>query len=592
MSPDDRGASKGPSELRRRAEKLLSAHLSEPAALSPEEVQRLVHDLEVHQIELEMQNRQLREAQEQLEASRDRYADLYDFAPLGYVSLDAGGSIREINLTAAAMLGTERAGLIGKTLVRWVAELDREVLRDHLRRCGSGEEEVNSAVSLVASGGRAVRVHLLSIPARRPEGSATLYRTAITDITERIKAEDEQRKLQAQLQQAQKLESLGVLAGGIAHDFNNLLTAILTNAELVLRGLSPSSPTRPNIKEIKTAAVRATDLTAQMLAYAGSGKFQIEPFNLNELVEETSQLLHASISKNALLRLEFADDLPDVEGDAGQIRQIVMNLIMNASEAGGDEGVVITLRTSAVEASRADLSETYLDQRLPTGRYVCLEISDTGCGMDEETKAKLFDPFFTTKFAGRGLGLAAVLGIVRSHHGTVDIQSRPGKGTTFKVLLPVAQQIRQVASDHRHAETRADLGETGTVLIVDDEENVRKATGWALTSSGFTIVTAPDGQTAVELFAERPNEIAVVLLDLTMPGMPSSETLKELQRIRSDVPVIICSGYSQEDVAGRFTGRGPAGFLKKPYELETLVGKIRDAIGSRSLSGPDRGSGG
>ena len=590
MSPADRGAPKGPSELRRRAEKLLSAHLSEPAALSPEEVQRLVHDLEVHQIELEMQNRQLREAQEQLEASRDRYADLYDFAPLGYVSLDAGGSIREINLTAAAMLGTERTGLIGKTLARWVAEMDREVFRDHLRRCGSGEEEVNSALSLVASGGRAVTVHLRSIPGWGREGSATLYRTAITDITERIKAEDEQQKLQAQLQQAQKLESLGVLAGGIAHDFNNLLTAILTNAELVLRGLSPSSPSRPKIEEIKTAGVRATDLTAQMLAYAGSGRLQIEPFNLNELVEETSQLLHASISKNALLRLEFAPDLPDVDGDAGQIRQIVMNLIMNASEAGGDEGVVITLRTSAVEASRADLSETYLDQRLPTGRYVCLEVSDTGCGMDEETKEKLFDPFFTTKFAGRGLGLAAVLGIVRGHHGTVDIQSRPGKGTMFKVLLPVAHQMRQVARDHRHADARADLGGTGTVLIVDDEESVRKATGWALISSGFTIVTAPDGQTAVELFAERPNEIAVILLDLTMPGMPSSETLKELQRIRSDVPVIICSGYSQEDVAGRFTGRGPAGFLQKPYELETLVGKIRDAIGSRSLSGPDRGS--
>jgi two-component system cell cycle sensor histidine kinase/response regulator CckA len=590
MSHADRGAPKDPSALRRRAEKLLSAHLSEPAALSPEEVQRLVHELEVHQIELEMQNSQLREAQEQLEASRDRYADLYDFAPLGYVSLDSGGSIRESNLTAAAMLGTERAGLIGKTLVRWVAEMDREVLRDHLRRCGSGEEEVNSDLSLVASGDRAVRVHLRSIPVREPERVATLYRTAITDITERIKIEDEQRKLEAQLRQAQKLESLGVLAGGIAHDFNNLLTAILANAELLLKGLSPSSTTRPNIEEIKTAAVRATDLTTQMLAYAGSGGFQIEPFNLNELVEETSQLLHASISKEALLRLEFAQDLPDVDGDAGQIRQIVMNLIINASEAGGDEGVVITLRTSAVEASRADLSETYQDQRLPTGRYVCLEVSDTGCGIDEETKSKLFDPFFTTKFTGRGLGLAAVLGIVRSHHGTVDIQSRPGKGTTFKVLLPVAQQVRQVASEPRPADTRADLGETGTVLIVDDEESVRKATGWILISSGFTILTAPDGQTAIELFAERPDEIAVVLLDLTMPGMRSDETLKELQRIRSDVPVIICSGYSKENVASRFTGRGPAGFLQKPYEMETLVGKIRDAIGSRSLSGPDRGS--
>ena len=590
MSHSDRGAPKDPSELRRRAEKLLSAHLSEPAALSPEEVQRLVHELEVHQIELEMQNRQLREAQEQLEASRDRYADLYDFAPLGYASLDAGGSIREINLTAAAMLGTERAGLIGKTLVRFVAEMDREVLRDHLRRCGSGEEEVNSYLSLVASGERAIRVHLRSIPVREPEGTVTLYRTAITDITERIKVEEEQRKLEAQLRQAQKLESLGVLAGGIAHDFNNLLATILANAELALRGLSPSSPNLPNIQEIKTATVRATDLTAQMLAYAGRGSFRIGTFNLNELVEETSQLLHASVSKNALLRLEFAHDLPDVDGDAGQIRQIVMNLIMNASEAGGDEGVVITLRTSAVEASRADLSETYLNQRLPTGRYVCLEVSDTGCGMDEETKEQLFDPFFTTKFTGRGLGLAAVLGIVRSHHGTVDIQSRPGKGTTFKVLLPAAHQIRQVVSEPRPADARTDPGETGTVLIVDDEESVRKATGWLLISSGFTIVDAPDGQTAVERFAERPDEIAVVLLDMTMPGMRSDDTLRELQRIRSDVPVIICSGYSQENVAGRFTGRGPAGFLQKPYELDTLLEKIRDAIGSGSLAGPDRSS--
>jgi PAS domain S-box-containing protein len=394
---------------------------------------------------------------------------------------------------------------------------------------------------------------------------------------ERKWGEDEREKLEAQVQHAQKLESLGVLAGGIAHDFNNLLTGILGNADLTLMSLPDGSSSYQSVREIKKTAERAADLSRQMLAYSGRGSFLIETIDLNDVVREMGHLLEASISKRAVLTYEVAADLPPVVADTTQIRQVIMNLITNASDALGDADGLIRIRTGVKHCDRAYLGETYLDDQLPEGEYVYLEVEDTGCGMDEATLQKIFDPFFTTKFTGRGLGLAAALGIIRGHRGAVEVKSEAGKGTLFRVFFPMSDQpLKRAAPQAPVRETRR---AGGTVLLVDDEQAIRDVAGRMLEQAGFTVLRASDGNEAVSLFGDRKDEIGCVLLDLTMPRKGGEETFKELKGIRPDVRVVVSSGYSEQEVAQRFAGEDVAGFVQKPYLYATLVSMVSDAMG-------------
>ncbi|MDP6637266.1 MAG: response regulator [Phycisphaerae bacterium] len=405
------------------------------------------------------------------------------------------------------------------------------------------------------------------------------------DITDRKRAEAERLSLERQVQHAQKLESLGVLAGGIAHDFNNLLMAILGNADLAMDELARHAPGRDNLKEIEKAAKRAAELSKQMLAYSGKGKFVVETIDLNEFVEEMAHLLEVSISKKVILKYNFADNLPVFGGDAAQIRQIIMNLITNASEAIGDKSGVIALSTGATDCDRAYLDSidrtlrTGLDEPLPEGLYVYIEVSDTGCGMDDDTIKKIFDPFFTTKFTGRGLGMAAVLGIVRGHGGAISIYSEPGKGTAFKVLFPAGDPPAGDATvrELEQHETKAWRG-SGTVLIVDDEETVCAVGKQMLIRMGFDVLVAADGQEAVEVFAAHADDIVCVLLDLTMPHMDGEQAFGELRRIKSDVAVILCSGYNEQDATQHFAGKGLAGFVQKPYSIIELRNKLIEVL--------------
>ena len=408
------------------------------------------------------------------------------------------------------------------------------------------------------------------------------------EIAERKRIEDETLSLERHVQQAQKLESLGVLAGGIAHDFNNILTAILGNAELALAGLPPYATACGNIREIQKASQRAAELSKQMLAYSGKGRFVVEPIDLGKFVGEMTHLLDASISKKAVLKYDFIDNLPTIKGDATQIRQVVMNLISNASEAIGDKDGVIAVSTGVIDCDRAHLDsvdETLrvgLGKPLPEGAYVYLEVADDGCGMDAETTKKIFDPFFTTKFTGRGLGMAAVLGIVRGHDGAIKIHSEPGKGSTFRVLFPASEPAD--SSDPilaRDAVQSQAWRSEGTVLIVDDEQSVCDVGEQMLSMMGFGVLTAADGCEAVEIFRDRADEIDCVLLDLTMPHMGGEEALGELRRIREDVTVILCSGYSEQDVSERFTGKGLAGFIQKPYNMAALREKLMTVLPGR-----------
>ncbi|HVP38554.1 MAG TPA: response regulator [Candidatus Saccharimonadales bacterium] len=387
------------------------------------------------------------------------------------------------------------------------------------------------------------------------------------DMSRRHRAEEERRSLEAQMQQAQKLESLGVLAGGVAHDFNNLLTAILCNADLALAQLPEIHPSRRAVSAVVKTSQRAADLCRQLLAYSGGGRFVLRAVNLSELVREVAHLLEISISKKAELHYDFQAHLPPVAADAGQLCQVLMNLILNASEAlEGQEGT-ITVSTRAVDAEQA-AADRAPGSPLPEGALVCLEVRDTGCGMDAETQARIFDPFFTTKFTGRGLGLAAVLGIVRGHGGAIRIESRPGQGTAFRIYLPADASA---GSGEAEPEEEAHLSSgIGTLLLVDDEEAVRETTRELLEVLGYRVLAAADGRAAVELFQQHAGEIDVVLLDLTMPHMDGEETLRELRKIRGDVRVIICSGYHERDVARRFAGRSPSGYLQKPYRPADL----------------------
>jgi PAS domain S-box-containing protein len=412
------------------------------------------------------------------------------------------------------------------------------------------------------------------------------------DVTDRRAAEDARRKLEAdlrakeertkyerQLLQAQKLESLGVLAGGIAHDFNNLLTAILGYASLGRMRIAPSDPLNADLKQIEVASQRAADLCAQMLAYAGRGQFVVAPLDVSALVQEMAQLLSTALSKKAVLKFNLTEGLSPVTADPTQVRQVVMNLITNASDAIGQKSGVITLTTGEIDADERYLRDIDAAPELPPGRYVYVEVSDTGCGMSEETKAKIFDPFFTTKFTGRGLGLAAVLGIVRAHKGAVKVYSQSGKGTTFKVLFPVTANVARAAHGARVGPALAPFGRGRKALVVDDEEDVRVFARKVLELSGFSVEVAVDGRDGADAFAANPRAYDLVLIDLTMPRMGGSDAYREMRRARPDVRAILTSGFAPEEATSGFEGKGLAGFVRKPFRADELLKAVFEAVG-------------
>ncbi len=410
------------------------------------------------------------------------------------------------------------------------------------------------------------------VPFRNEQGNIVALLGIGRDVSERIRLEKEREAFNHKLQQTQKLESLGVLAGGIAHDFNNILMTIMGNADLALLRINKESPATENLLQIEQAAARAADLARQMLAYSGKGKFVVEDLDINNLVEDMLHMLEVSISKKSVLRRNLHLDLPAVKADATQIRQIIMNLIINASEAIGNRSGVITLTTGCMDCDRNYLKDVWLDGNLSDGLYVYLEIADTGCGMDKEVMAKLFDPFFTTKFTGRGLGMAAVLGIVRGHKGAIKVYSEPDKGTTFKILLPSSGRVADILAGETHKD---DWRGGGKVLLVDDEETIRGVGTEMLKEFGFTIITANDGKEAIEIF-KTTSDISFVILDLTMPHMDGEQCFSELRQLDSGVKVIMSSGFSEHEITRKFAGKGLAGFIQKPYTLSVLKDAIRN----------------
>ncbi len=379
------------------------------------------------------------------------------------------------------------------------------------------------------------------------------------DITPRKRGEAERLDLERRMQHRQKLESLGLMAGGMAHDFNNALMVIQGNAELALQDTLEDAASYDSIREIQYGAQRAAGLAGQLLAYSGRGRVVSKPVSLSDLLIEIEPMLRISASREVRFELNLPRNLPTMHGDPTQLRQIAMNLVANAAEAIGDTDGSLSIRTGLVDG------EEQADQ------HVFLEVADTGCGMDTEVVQRIFDPFFTTKFTGRGLGMAAVMGIVRDHHGTIDIQSKPGVGTTIRILFPTANGDVDEAGTAQSLETENERrGTPHCVLLVDDEDDVRAITQSMLECFGLEVLTATDGIEAIEIFRERAHDIDLVLLDLTMPRLGGEETYRELRAIRPDVSIILTSGYSEQDLGERFADRPGTNFVQKPYCFATL----------------------
>jgi PAS domain S-box-containing protein len=692
------------SDLRRRAAEYLATHASSAAVGDPREA---LHELRVHQTELEMQNVQLRETQAALERARDRYFNLFDMAPVAYLVFDAEHRLQEVNLAGAELLGTERARLKGAAfftrvapeqrgafhahlnlafekggrqstelrvhldsgavrrlrfdsmlmpaestaspvcltacsdltdqrqaeealheserrfrqlaaatdLVFWIASLSpeqmlyvspafarvwgfpAETLQANPRAwlesvVAEDRSRVEAAVARLASGGAAEPVDLeyrivrpggevrwiqdSSRPILDERGRLVRYCGIARDISERKRAEAERLEFDLKLQETQKLESLGVMAGGIAHDFNNLLTGIMGNAGLAQMVLEPTHPVTRNLEDILTASHRAADLCRQMLAYSGRGRFVVEELDLGQAVRETVELLRFSMPKNAVVEQHLAARLPLIMADATQMRQVLMNLALNASEALAEGGGTIRVTTGTVRPSRAELDALRLGAELPEADYVFVEVKDSGCGMTRELMTRIFDPFFTTKFAGRGLGLAAVLGIVRAHQGAIEVQSEVGLGSTFRLLLPAV--LQEAASAAEAVPVDGPVRASGTVLVVDDEDVVRSVASRILHSFGLQVIEAADGCEGLMLFKRHATHLSCVLLDLTMPHLSGEETFDALRRLDPNKPIVLMSGFTEHETLGRFSGKGLSGFLQKPFSRDSMWAKLHPVL--------------
>jgi two-component system cell cycle sensor histidine kinase/response regulator CckA len=397
------------------------------------------------------------------------------------------------------------------------------------------------------------------------------------DITEQEAAERERREIEHQMQQAQKLESLGLLAGGIAHDFNNLLMGMLGHADLALTKVGGDDGARHHIEEVIASAQRAAELANQLLAYSGEGKFLLEVVNISRVVEDLGGLLKVSITKKAMLRVNLDPAVLPVECDATQIRQVLMNIIVNASDSLENKPGTITVETGSAHLPADDFSgAATFGAALKTGDYVYVKITDTGIGMNEGTLSRIFDPFFSTKFAGHGLGLAAALGIVRSHHGTIRIKSTPGKGSVFTVYLPASTLPLTQVTPEKHGKLL--WKGSGTLLLADDEDTVRDVATMMLEEIGFEVISVTNGREAVDAARENGHRLRAILLDLTMPTIGGVEAYHAIRSFNSTIPIVLSSGYNKEDDVAEASGVTKPLFLKKPYRLDAMRSVFKRAL--------------
>lgn len=510
-----------------------------------------------------------KEAENSLADSEERFRTLANHAPVGIFRTDANGGCVYVNKRWSQITRLEFASALGEGWFSALHPDDIEVVAEHWQNLTNHDTEFSLDYRFLSPDKTISYVSGQAIALYDANHKRIGFIGTVADNTERKRLEEERQMIERKLLDTQKLESLGLLAGGIAHDFNNLLTAIMGSASLASLELPSGSPVQDHLSRIDDGSVQAANLCKQLLAYSGKGRFIVKNLSLNQIIEESMHLLQISTSKKAVLAYDLYDNIPAIEADPTQIRQILMNLVINASEAIGDASGVISIATGLTRVDQDYLSGTIVMDELPDGTYASLEISDTGCGMPPEVVKKVFDPFFTTKFTGRGLGLAAVIGIVRGHHAAIKVYSESSRGTTFKLLFPIVlgeidfptQEPHEI---HLHQRK-------GCVLIVDDEESIRTMIAQMVQKLGFDLEMAPDGREAVELFRKDPKKYDLVLMDLTMPHMNGELAFAKMRNVNPDIPIVLMSGFNEEQASSRFKGKGLSGFLEKPFNFAKLI---------------------
>jgi PAS domain S-box-containing protein len=561
--------------------------LADQAAIAIENA-RLFEQAQNQSAQLEMRNAQLRREiaerhriEDALRESETQYRTLVEGSIQGISVMDEEGNRLFANSAYGHIFGYPNSEeTIGKPVIENIAPHERERLARHRRARFRGEP---APTRFVYQGVRhdGTLIWLETIVSIVSWDGAPAQLVALVDITERKRAEQERQKIEAQMQQAQKLESLGVLAGGIAHDFNNLLTGMLTNAGLARQALAPRHPAALYVGEVIQGARLASHLAGQLLAYAGKGRFHIRPLDLSAKVREIEPLLTMAVRGQGQLMFDLASHLPSVEADPAQLHQVLMNLVINAAES-IEEEVTIRITTESRDLVANDLSQLTPGHQMREGACVALKVEDTGCGMDEKTLARIFDPFFTSKATGRGLGLAAALGIVHGHGGGLRLTSQVGQGTSFEIYFPASDKpVDTVAEDEPH-----DLSGRGVILVVDDDPFVLRAASAALHRYGYQVLLAENGNQALEAFQAQSHEIDLIILDMTMPGLSGDETLHRLRVLHPDVKVLLSSAYEEEEVTGQMATGSISGFLHKPYGPEQLGSKVKHLLGDTDAPPP------
>jgi PAS domain S-box-containing protein len=514
-------------------------------------------------------------SEETLRESEEKYRNLFNNSEVAiFRSRFDGSELLDVNRKFLEMLGMTQEEAIGKpSAILWADLKEREEM---VRRLTADGRVAEYEYKMLGRQGE-IKNCITSLVLYREQG---ILEGSIHDISERRRAEEEKLLLEKQLHQAQKLESLGVLAGGIAHDFNNILAVIMCYSSL---GQQQPEKAAEFMSEIEKAAERAAGLCRQMLAYAGKTQFVESHVDMTLLLDEMLNMLKSTIPQNVTIKPYLTGDMPQIKADASQIRQIVMNLIINASEAIGEEqgDIRVALTKSTIGAEQTE--KDHIGKAIAPGAYLCLEVTDTGCGMDDETKQRIFEPFYTTKFPGRGLGMSAVLGVITSHKGALQLSSQPGQGTTFKVYLPV--QTGEKGLEPLQRTIPSEWRGSGTILLVEDEPQLTAVGKTLLETLGFSVIEASNGIEAIEKYRKYAAEITLVVTDIGMPLMGGYELIAELKKLDPALPVIVSSGFGDKAVTSKLSPEDVAGLISKPYRLDQLREVLKSAVENMHASG-------